>query len=83
MKRAEAEVIGSPLFQFHKSSNNINDVKTAKYLLYGIWGNQICCSIANIGIDTQMMKSLTEEYEIYATFLKRIKLCSFFSVSCF
>ena len=39
MKRAEAEVIGAPLFQFYKTTNHINNINAAKYLLYGILGD--------------------------------------------
>jgi hypothetical protein len=58
MKRAKAKIIGTSLFQFYKAPYHIHDVNPAKYLLYGIGGNQAFDnSIANIGIDKDMMKS--------------------------
>ena len=35
VKRAEAEVINATLFQFYKTADNVNNVYSAKYLLYG------------------------------------------------
>ena len=43
MKRAEAKIIGSPFFQFYKAADNVNDIKTAKNLLYGALGDH--CSL--------------------------------------
>ena len=39
MKGAEAEVVGSPLFQLYKPANYIYNVNPAKYLLYGSLGD--------------------------------------------
>jgi hypothetical protein len=36
VKRTKAEVVGAPLFQFHKSADDFGDVNPAKYLLYGL-----------------------------------------------
>ena len=36
MKRAEAKIIGTPLFQFYKTTNHINNINAAQYLLYSI-----------------------------------------------
>jgi len=36
MKGTKAQVIGSPLFQFHKSTNNLRDIDATEYLLYGL-----------------------------------------------
>lgn len=43
MKRAEAKVIGTPFLQFYKTANYVYNVKTAKYLLYGVLGDH--CSL--------------------------------------
>ena len=48
MKRAEANVICSPFFQFNKPADHINDINAAKYLLYGVWGDH--CSHYPIGL---------------------------------
>lgn len=36
MKRAESQVIGTSFFQFHKTADDIDNIDSAKYLLYGI-----------------------------------------------
>ena len=41
MKWTEAKVIGSPFFQFNKSSDNVDDVNPAKDLLYGLLANHL------------------------------------------
>ena len=41
MKRAEAQVISSPFFQFYKAAHHIDNINTAEYLLYSIWADQI------------------------------------------
>jgi hypothetical protein len=38
MKRTEAQMICSPLFQLYKPAYHINDIEPAEYLLYGILG---------------------------------------------
>jgi len=40
MKRAEAKVIGTPLFEFYKRSHNLHNIYAAQYLLYGVLCNQ-------------------------------------------
>jgi hypothetical protein len=39
VKRAEAQVIGTPSFQFYKTSDHIEDIGAAHDLLYGIGRN--------------------------------------------
>lgn len=39
MKRAEAEVIRAPSFQFDEVAYHIDDIEAAKNLLYGILGD--------------------------------------------
>ena len=41
MKRAEAKIVGSSFFQLDKTPDYLDDIEAAKYLLYGILGNQI------------------------------------------
>lgn len=36
MKRAKTEIVGTPLFQFHKTADHINNINAAQYLLYRI-----------------------------------------------
>ena len=36
MKRAEAQVIGAPFLQFHKTANHFNNIGAVENLLYGI-----------------------------------------------
>jgi hypothetical protein len=36
MKRAKAQVIGAPFFQFYKTAYNFNNIYAAEYLLYGL-----------------------------------------------
>ena len=39
MKRAEAQVIGTPSFQFYEVAYHVDDVEAAQDLLYGILGD--------------------------------------------
>ena len=39
MKRTEAKVIGASFLQLDKTADHIDNVKPAKYLLYGPWGD--------------------------------------------
>lgn len=39
MKRTEAQVIGSTLFQFYKTANHFNNIGAVENLLYGILTN--------------------------------------------
>jgi len=39
MKRTKTEVISAPFLELYKPANHIDDVKTAKYLLYGVLGD--------------------------------------------
>ena len=39
MKRAEAEVIGAAFFQFYKTTDHIDNINAAQYLLYGVLRN--------------------------------------------
>ena len=39
MKRAEAEIVGTSFLELYKPADHINDVKAAKYLLYGVLGD--------------------------------------------
>ena len=41
MKRAEANIIGAPLFKFNKGTHYLYNVYAAKYLLYGILCDQV------------------------------------------
>ena len=36
MKRTEPEIIGTSFLKFYKTTDNINYIEAAKYLLYGI-----------------------------------------------
>ena len=36
VKRAQAQVAGTPFFQFYKLADNINNIDATEYLLYGI-----------------------------------------------
>ena len=40
MKRAEAEVIRSPFFQFDEGADHFNDIDAALNLLYGLLTDQ-------------------------------------------
>ena len=40
MKGAQAEVIGSPFFQFYKWTDDLHNINAAKNLLYGILRDQ-------------------------------------------
>jgi hypothetical protein len=41
MKRAEAEVVAAPFFEFHETAYYIYNVQPVENLLYGILGDQI------------------------------------------
>ena len=41
MKRAKAEVIGAPFFQFYKLAHHIDNIDAVSDLLYGIRGDQV------------------------------------------
>jgi len=41
MKRAKANVVSSPFFQFYKPADYVNNIEAAKNLLYGTWGNHL------------------------------------------
>jgi len=45
MKRAEAQVVCSPLFQFYESANHINNINAVEYLLYSILTDQMMSKI--------------------------------------
>ena len=40
MKRTKAKITGASFFQFHKTTNDLNDIDAAENLLYGILCNQ-------------------------------------------
>jgi hypothetical protein len=40
MKRTKAQIVGTPFFEFYKSTNNIDDINTAENLLYGMLTDQ-------------------------------------------
>ena len=40
MKRAEAEIISTSFFQFHKAANDIDDIDAVENLLYCGLGDQ-------------------------------------------
>ena len=40
VKRTKSEVVGSPLFEFHKATYDFRDVNSAEDLLYGLRRDQ-------------------------------------------
>ena len=56
MKRAEAEVAGTSLFQLYEFSYHINNVDAAKYLLYGILTYQFVYLFRTISKATKIIK---------------------------
>ena len=52
MKRTKPEITGASFFQFHKTTNDLNDIDAAENLLYGILcdqGGQITKKSAVVG----------------------------------